>query len=122
VAVFKRNGWQLSAGTGGRFHRNGWQVWTGIYNKVYKDHKVVNHGSKQYVDGIAHTNTVEGFFSILKRGITGVYQHVSKRHLDNYLSEFDFRYNYRKVADRERTYEALKGFEGKRLKYKTCGV
>ena len=83
----------------------------------FRDHKVVNHGVKQYVKGIAHTNTVEGFFSILKRGITGVYQHVSKRHLDNYLSEFDFRYNHRKIEDRERTYEALKGFEGKRLYY-----
>ena len=64
-----------------------------------------------------HTNTVEGYFSILKRGITGVYQHVSQQHLKRYLGEFDFRYNYRQISDRERTGEALRGIRGKRLKY-----
>ena len=87
-------------------------------DKGFKAHKVVNHSIEQYVDGIAYTNSVEGFFSILKRGINGIYQHVSKHHLQNYLSEFDFRYNHRKISDAERTFEALKGFEGKRLLYK----
>jgi len=65
------------------------------------------------------TNTVEGYFSLLKRGINGVYHHVGRKHLHRYLSEFDFRYNARKVTDGERALEALKGFEGKRLTYRT---
>jgi hypothetical protein len=61
------------------------------------------------------TNTIEGYFSILKRGINGVYHHVGKQHLHRYLSEFDFRYNARKVNDGDRTLLALKGSNGKRL-------
>jgi hypothetical protein len=64
------------------------------------------------------TNTIEGFFGILKRGISGVYQHVSRQHLGKYLSEFEFRYNGRKISDGERTIRAIQGFEGKRLMYK----
>ena len=55
----------------------------------------MNHSAKEYVRGDAHTNTVEGYFSIFKRGIYGVYHHVSAEHLKRYLGEFDFRYNYR---------------------------
>ena len=72
----------------------------------------------EYVRGDAHSNTVEGYFSILKRGITGVYHHVSEAHLQRYLAEFDFRYNNRMslgITDGERTANALKGIEGKRL-------
>ncbi len=86
--------------------------------KEYKDHHVVNHSKKEYVRGIVHTNTVEGYFSILKRGINGVYQHVSRKHLHRYLCEFDFRYNQRKITDNERTIMALKSIEGKRLHYR----
>ena len=64
------------------------------------------------------TNAVEGFFSILKRGINGIYHHVSKERLHWYLAEFDFRYNHRKVNDEERTMKAILGFEGKRLTYR----
>ena len=81
-------------------------------------HNVINHGNKEYVRGNVHTNTIEGYFSILKRGLVGVYQHVGKQHLHRYLSEFDFRYNERKVDDAQRSASALCGIEGKRLMYR----
>jgi len=88
-----------------------------------RKHSLVNHSADEYVrydEGVmVTTNTVEGYFSLLKRGINGVYHHVGRNHLHRYLSEFDFRYNSRKVSDGERAHEALKGFEGKRLTYKT---
>ncbi|MFC1729201.1 IS1595 family transposase [candidate division KSB1 bacterium] len=65
-----------------------------------------------------HINTAENFIGILKRGIGGVYQHVSKKHLDKYLAEFDFRYSMRDIQDNERTTMAMLGIEGKRLYYK----
>ena len=82
------------------------------------EHHTVNHGAGEYVRGNAHTNTAEGFFSILKRGINGVYHHVSEKHLDRYLAEFGFRYNSRKVEDFVRIGIAIKQIEGKRLTYK----
>jgi len=85
--------------------------------REFSSHEVVNHKKYEYVRGNVTTNTIEGFFGILKRGINGVYHHVSKEHLHRYLAEFDFRYNYRKVTDSERTISAIAGFEGKRLKY-----
>ena len=84
----------------------------------------MNHSAKEYVRGDAHTNTVEGYFSIFKRGIYGVYHHVSAEHLKRYLGEFDFRYNHRialGVNDTERTRLAIKGAEGKRLTYRPAG-
>ena len=92
----------------------------GQYRHMHRDfqHEVVNHSAREYVRGEAHTNTVEGYFSILKRGITGIYHHVSQQHLKRYLGEFDFRYNFRHVSDTERTGEALKGVVGKRLTYR----
>ena len=88
----------------------------------FADHQVVNHGKKEYVRDDAHTNTVEGFFSILKRGLYGTYQHVSDEHLQRYLSEFDFRYSNREklgVDDVSRADMALQGVKGKRLTYRT---
>ena len=67
-------------------------------DKVFARHEKVNHSQKEYVRGIYHTNTIEGFWSILKRGIIGIYHHVSKKHLDKYLDEFEYRYNTRKIA------------------------
>ncbi|HEY0547051.1 MAG TPA: IS1595 family transposase [Pyrinomonadaceae bacterium] len=96
---------------------------TGVL-KGMKDrkHSLVNHNKDEYVrydEGVCvTTNSVEGYFAILKRGINGVYHHVSKKHLHRYLGEFDFRFNGRKVTDGERAEDALKGFEGKRLLYK----
>ncbi len=84
----------------------------------FASHETVNHKQDEYVRGEAHVNTAECFHSILKRGVNGVYHHWSEKHLHRYLSEFDFRFNLRKVKDGERTIEALKSIEGKRLMYK----
>jgi transposase-like protein len=98
---------------------------SGVYYKIgesFTTHLTVNHSIKEYVRGDAHTNTVEGYFSIFKRGIYGVYHHVSAEHLKRYLAEFDFRYNERAVLgvdDVERTSRALRGIVGKRLTYRT---
>jgi len=92
------------------------------YKKVgreYASHETVDH-NVEYVRGNAHTNTAENYFSILKRGIDGVYHHVSEAHLPRYLAEFDFRYNHLARdgwTDSQRTMEALRGVEGKRLTY-----
>jgi len=67
------------------------------------------------------TNSVEGFFSIFKRGMKGIYQHCGEAHLQRYLSEFDFRYNARKISDVERAERALSQIEGKRLTYRRIG-
>jgi transposase-like protein len=88
----------------------------------FASHGTINHTERKYVRGDVHTNTVEGYFSILKRGIYGVYQHVSEAHLNRYLSEFDFRYNNRIALgcdDNTRADRALKGAKGKHLTYQT---
>ncbi|CAN5419623.1 IS1595 family transposase [soil metagenome] len=89
--------------------------------KAYASHETVNHSAKEYVRGTVHTNTIEGFFSIFKRGMKGVYQHCGEQHLHRYLAEFDFRYNNRTalgINDTMRAEEALKGIVGKRLMYR----
>ncbi len=83
----------------------------------FAEHHFVRHGQGEYGRGEIHTNTIEGYFSIFKRGMKGVYQHCGKRHLPRYLAEFDFRYNTRQITDIERATEVLKGIEGKRLTY-----
>lgn len=84
-----------------------------------RTHSQVNHRADEYVryeDGVCiTTNSIEGYFATLKRGINGVYHHVGKQHLHRYLSEFDFRYNSRKEKDGDRTLLAIKGANGKRL-------
>jgi hypothetical protein len=87
---------------------------------MFASHPSVNHGISECVRGQVHTNTSEGYFSILKRGITGTY-HVSPKHLKRYLAEFDFRYNNLValgVNDTARTEAALRGIVGKRLTYR----
>jgi transposase-like protein len=89
--------------------------------KEFERHEMVDHGAGEYVRGDAHSNTVEGYFSIFKRGIYGVYHHISEAHLKRYLAEFDFRYNERSalgVTDAMRAETALKGIVGKRLMYR----
>ena len=89
--------------------------------REFAEHNAVNHKAEEYVRGDAHTNTAEGYFSVFKRGMKGVYQHCGEKHLHRYLAEFDFRYNNRialGVNDQGRTIHALKGARGKRLKYK----
>lgn len=88
--------------------------------KEFAEHGVVRHGREEYVVGEVHTNTIEGYFSIFKRGMKGVYQHCGKKHLHRYLAEFDFRYSNRVklgVDDSRRSSLALKGIVGKRLTY-----
>lgn len=81
-------------------------------------HKVIKHSQKEYVRGDVHTNTVEGYFSLLKRGIIGTFHQVSKKHLPLYLAEFDHRYNHRETTDGERTIAGIRKVEGKRLTLK----
>ena len=98
--------------------------WYSEIGAKFVSHETVNHSIDEYVRGIVHTNTVEGYYSIFKRGMVGVYQHCSEKHLHRYLSEFDFRYSNRirlGVDDVERTERAIKGIVGKRLTYRTTG-
>ena len=92
-----------------------------VIGPEFASHETVAHSKKEYVRGDAHTNTVEGFYSIFKRGMKGVYQHCKEKHLHRYLCEFDFRYSNRialGVDDVARAERALKGITGKRLKYR----
>lgn len=94
------------------------------HGETFENHLTVNHSAGEYVrlGGFVHTNTVEGFYSILKRGINGVYHSVSKQHLHRYLAEFDFRYSNREklgIDDNARADLALDGVKGKRLTYET---
>ena len=88
-----------------------------VINKVYS-HEIVRHSAKQFVNGMAHTNTMEGFWSLLKRGIDGIYHHVSFKHLQKYCNEFVLRYNSRKFATSQRFYFVLANIKG-RLTYNT---
>jgi transposase-like protein len=95
----------------------------------FTSHGTVTHSKDEYMrregDRVITTNAVEGFFSILKRGVYGVYQHVSEAHLHRYLVEFDFRYSNREklgVNDTDRADRALKGAKGRRLTYETTGI
>lgn len=88
--------------------------------KEFAKHSTVKHSVKEYARGEVTTNTIEGFFSIFKRGLIGTYHHVGAQHLERYTTEFDFRYNYRTKAgytDTDRATMLLKGIEGKRLTY-----
>ena len=84
-------------------------------------HATVNHSAEEWAAGEYHTNSAENYYSVFKRGMKGVYQHVSEKHLHRYLAEFDFRYSNRAklgVDDAKRTDRALRGIEGKRLTYR----
>lgn len=92
----------------------------GQFRKLFLGHGVVNHTAGEYGRGRVHTNTVEGSFSIFKRGMKGIYQHCSERHLHRYVAEFEFRYNNRSALgcdDGERSLNALRSIAGKRLTY-----
>ncbi len=106
-----------------------------ILAPMFQSHEVVNHSGGEYVRGDVTTNTVEGFFSILKRGIIGTFHHVSPQHLQRYCAEFDFRYNNRETKekinghwvktgldDTERAEALLLGVKGKRLTYRTTNI
>jgi transposase-like protein len=83
--------------------------------RSFASHQAVNHSAGEYVRGEAHTNTVEGYFSLFKRGLNGTFHQIGHHYLDQYLAEFDFRYNHRGVSDGERTVAGLKKVSGKRL-------
>jgi transposase-like protein len=83
--------------------------------KNFASHEAVNHSAGEYARGNAHTNTVEGYFSLLKRGVIGTFHHISEKHMDQYLAEFDFRYTHRDATDGARTVSGLKKVAGKRL-------
>jgi len=97
-------------------------VFIATSGKGFADHQTVNHSAGEYVRGDAYTNTIEGVFSVFKRGMTGTYQHCESQHLHRNLAEFDFR--LRTIAlrlesdDSQRTANALKAIEGKRLTYR----
>jgi transposase-like protein len=101
--------------------------WSGYYSlgKHFESHESVSHKADEYVRGDIHTNTVEGYFSIFKRGMKGVYQHCSEKHLHRYVAEFDFRYNNRSrlgIEDKERAAKIVSGAHGKRLMYRRPNV
>jgi hypothetical protein len=95
-----------------------------LYSEVgqqFADHQTVRHSAGEYVRGDVHTNTIENYYSVFKRGMTGIYQHCSEKHLHRYLAEFDFRYNNRSrlgIEDTERASRIIKGADGKRLTYR----
>jgi hypothetical protein len=107
-----------------RLHTDESKLYVGS-DEHFEAHKSVKHSAKEYVryegDETVHTNSAEGYFSIFKRGVKGVYQHCAEKHLHRYLAEFDFRYNHRirlGYNDWERAVLAIKGIEGKRLTYR----
>jgi transposase-like protein len=102
-----------------RLHTDESQLYKGAH-AFFKAHETVNHTAREYARGDVNTNSVEGFFSVFKRGMRGVYQHCSEKHLHRYLAEFEFRYNHRirlGYSDEERAVLAVRGAEGKRLTY-----
>jgi hypothetical protein len=97
-------------------------AWYKTIGTEYASHETVDHSKKEYARGGVSTNTVEGYFSIFKRGMKGVYQHCAEKHLHRYLAEFDFRYSNRialGIDDVSRADRLLKGIVGKRLTYQT---
>ncbi len=93
-----------------------------VYRRFVREHSSVDHSKGEYVRDDVHTNTLEGFFSVFKRGLVGVYQHMGEAHLHRYLAEFDFRRNNRErlgIDDKTRADRALVGAKGKRLTYET---
>lgn len=104
-----------------RLHTDESRLYT-VVGSEFAAHETVKHSAKEYVRGDVHTNTIEGVFSIFKRGMKGNYQHCKEKHLHRYLAEFDFRYNNRValgVNDLARADAALIGIVGKRLTYRT---
>jgi transposase-like protein len=108
-----------NADTKSRLHTDESKLYPAV-GAEFASHETVRHSAKEYVRGDVHTNTVEGFFGIFKRGLNGVYQHCGEQHLQRYLNEFSFRYSNRSklgVEDAERAALAIRGAEGKRLTY-----
>ena len=92
-------------------------AYKGIGKEYAGGHHTVCHSEGEYARGRVHSNSVEGFFSIVKRGLHGIYHSVSKQHLHRYMAEFEFRYNHRDIEDGDRVIAAIQGANGKRLRY-----
>lgn len=107
-------GENVSAGT--TLMSDEWWGYRGL-DSAYK-HFIIKHGEGKYVDGIVHTNTIEGFWSLFKRGVHGIYHWASKQHLQAYLNEFEFRYNTRNLENGERMALSVRNSDGERLRYK----
>ena len=106
-----------------RLHTDESRLYT-VVGTEFARHDTVRHSAKEYARGDVHTNTIEGVFSIFKRGMKGIYQHCAEKHLHRYLAEFNFRYNNRVklgINDTMRAENALKGISGKRLTYRRIG-
>lgn len=100
-------------------HTDEHKAYIGLGAHFKGGHQTVHHSSREYARGIVHTNTIEGFFSLLKRGMYGTFHSVSKQHLHRYVSEFQYRYNTRKLEDGQRVTLAIRRSQGKRLLYRT---
>jgi transposase-like protein len=103
-----------------RLHTDESRLYFGV-DKHFASHETVKHSAEEYVRGDVHTNSAEGYFSIFKRGMRGIYQHCGEKHLHRYLAEYDFRYNHRAALgfdDGERAALAIKSADGKRLTYR----
>jgi transposase-like protein len=103
-----------------RLHTDESRLYTGS-DERFASHETVKHSAKEYARGDVNTNSVEGYFSIFKRGMKGVYQHCGEKHLHRYLAEYDFRYNHRILLgynDGDRATLAVKNAAGKRLTYR----
>jgi hypothetical protein len=103
-----------------RLHTDSRKLYT-VVGREFATHETVRHTAKEYARGDVNTNSVEGYFSIFKRGMKGVYQHCAEKHLHRYLAEFDFRYNHGSAlgfTDGERAAQSIKNAGGKRLTYR----
>jgi transposase-like protein len=134
LAIVERNGYvravvapKVNQQTVGKFITDNVVFGTSVMSDEYKvynaiqwlyKHGVVKHGTGQYVSGEVHTNTIEGYFSLLKRGIIGIYHFVSAKHLAKYLDEFSFRYNTKGDSEDVRFDLLLRSCDAKRLTYK----
>jgi transposase-like protein len=93
-------------------------AYRGVGRAFSGGHHTVTHSQREYSRGDVHSNTVESVFSLLKRGVMGTFHSISKKHLPNYLNEFEFRWNTRKADDGERVSRVIRAVEGKRLQYR----
>ena len=108
---------QRHVGPNAQLMTDEWKAYRGL-DRVYEGRESVRHGKGEYVRGTVHTNTVESFFALLKRGVIGSFHHVSRKHLPRYCDEFAFRWSHRNTSDKERTTIALQQAPGRRLPYK----
>jgi transposase-like protein len=99
-------------------HTDEWRGYWGIGEYFAGGHHTVGHAKGEYARDGVHVNSAEGFFALFKRGVIGAFHHISVHHMPRYLAEFSFRWSHRQITDGERTVEAIKGSEGKRLMYR----